>query len=257
MQDLSITLIQTTLHWHNAEQNRQMFQEKIDAIAKPTDLIILPEMFSTGFSMKAEELAEKPEGKSVQWMQEMAAKTNAVITGSLIIEQQEKFYNRLYWVRPDGSLETYDKRHLFRMAQEEKTYTAGTKHLLVELKGWRILPLICYDLRFPVWCRNTMQYDFAFFVANWPGRRSLAWQTLLQARATENLAYVAGVNRVGEDGNGISYSGDSAVHAPDGETLYSLPHQEEVKTVLLEAKKLLEFREKFPAHLDADKFTLL
>lgn len=253
--DLNVTLVQTKLHWHQPEQNRHMLEQKL-ANLPPTDLIILPEMFTTGFSMQAAELAEPTQGPTLAWMQQLAQDKGTVVTGSVIIEDSGNYYNRLFWVRPDGSYQTYDKRHLFRMAQEEKTFTAGAQHLLVELNGWKIMPLICYDLRFPVWSRNTAGYHLVLYVANWPERRSLAWRTLLQARAIENLAYCAGVNRVGEDENGIAYSGDSAVHSPEGETLFSLAHEETVKTLTLSAEKLREFRARFPAYLDADSFTL-
>ena len=253
--DLAITLVQTSLHWQQPEKNRQMLEQKLQNLPY-TDLVILPEMFTTGFSMQARELAEPTEGPTLAWMRKMAQEKAAVITGSLIVVENQRYFNRLFWVRPDGGFDTYDKRHLFRMAQEDQTYTAGNRHLLTELNGWRICPLICYDLRFPVWSRNTFGYDLLLYVANWPERRSLAWRTLLHARAIENLAYVAGVNRVGDDQNGISYSGDSAVHGPEGDTLFWLAHEEYVKTLTLSAEKLRNFRMRFPANLDADKFTL-
>lgn len=200
-------------------------------------------------------LAEHMEGPTVAWMQETACKHQAVITGSLIITENGKYYNRLVWMRPDGTLEYYDKKHLFRMAGEDGIYAAGSKKLLVTLKGWNICPLVCYDLRFPVWSRNTgNQYDLLLYVANWPEPRSLAWRTLLQARAIENLAYVVGVNRVGQDGNGIPYSGDSSVIDPKGQILFSSSRLECMPSFTLSKQELFNFRQKFPAHLDADDF---
>jgi omega-amidase len=257
MQDLSVTLVQTALHWHNAVANREMLAQKMESLTEPTDLIVLPEMFTTGFSMDAPQLAEKPDGPTLDWLQEQAEKYKAVITGSLITEENGKYYNRLIWMRPDGSFEHYDKRHLFRMAAEHEVYTAGTSRLVVTLNGWRICPLICYDLRFPVWSRNIgPDYDLLLYVANWPAKRNLAWKTLLPARAIENLAYVVGVNRVGEDGKGITYSGDSGVYGPAGETIWQQSHEEAFQTVKLSIEPLQAYRQAFPAFLDADPFTL-
>ncbi len=255
--ELRLTIVQTELHWHDAKANRQMLAGKLAAAAPETDLIILPEMFTTGFSMDAARLAEQPEGETLQWMREQAVKYNAVITGSVIVQEEEQYYNRLYWVRPDGSFEHYNKKHLFRMAKEHHTYTAGSGKLLVELKGWNICPLVCYDLRFPVWSRNiTNQYDLLLYVANWPKVRSLAWRTLLQARAIENVSFVAGVNRIGTDGNNFPYSGDSAIIHPKGHKLLETTEQEAILTITLNKQELTDFREAFPAHLDADAFTL-
>lgn len=257
MQDLTITLLQTCLRWHDRTANLAMFSEKLCTLSQPTDLIILPEMFTTGFSMEASLLAEQMEGPAVAWMQETARKHQAVITGSLIIAENGKYYNRLIWMRPDGTLEHYDKKHLFRMAGEDGVYAAGSHKLLVTLKGWNICPLVCYDLRFPVWSRNTgNQYDLLFYVANWPEPRSVAWRTLLQARAIENLAYVVGVNRVGQDGNGIPYSGDSSVIDPKGQILFSSSRLECMPSFTLSKQDLFNFRQKFPTHLDADDFEL-
>jgi omega-amidase len=255
--NLRVTIIQTALHWQDADANRQMFSEKLAATQPATDLIVLPEMFTTGFSMGASELAEDADGPTLQWMKEEAAKYDAVLTGSVIVKEGESYYNRLYWVRPDGTYEHYNKRHLFRMAKEHHTYTAGKEKLLVELKGWNICPLVCYDLRFPVWSRNTQsQYDLLLYVANWPKPRANAWSTLLQARAIENLSYVVGVNRVGSDGNRNPYSGDSAVIHPKGYHLLETHEVEGVHTITLSKQELTDFREAFPAHLDADDFTL-
>lgn len=257
MKNLTITIVQTELHWQDAAANRTMFAEKLEKVAPSTDLIILPEMFTTGFSMNAASLAEEPEGETLNWMQVMAHKHDAVLTGSVIVKEGSNYFNRLYWVRPDGTHETYDKKHLFRMAKEHHTYTPGKSKILVELKGWKICPLVCYDLRFPVWSRNREnEYDLILFVANWPKARNIAWKTLLQARAIENVAYCAGVNRVGTDGNGHPYSGDSAIIHPKGHRLLETSEQEGIHTITLSKQELVEFREAFPAHLDADTFSL-
>jgi predicted amidohydrolase len=245
-----------------------MFEEKIWKIQGKTDLIILPEMFTTGFTMNASAMAEPMNLTAFKWLKGQAAQTGAVVTGSYIVKENGKFFNRLIWMQPDGSYQVYDKRHLFRMAEEHHTYTGGNKKIIPVLKGWRICPLICYDLRFPVWSRNqvkktsdsshsTVAYDCLLYVANWPQARNHAWKTLLQARAIENLSYVIGVNRVGADEKGITYSGDSAVIDPKGEALYSVAEKEEIHTTTLDGNELLTFRQKFPAFMDADDFELL
>lgn len=258
MQDLNITLLQSTLHWEHIDENLNMFSKKVGAIKEPTDLIILPEMFSTGFTMNNKVMAETMSGKAVAWMKKMAKEKNCVITGSLIIEESGKYFNRLVWMQPDGSYETYDKRHLFRYANEQDHYSAGTKKLIVELNGWKICPLICYDLRFPVWIRNKNKaYDLLLFVANWPERRNHPWKTLLMARAMENQVYVAGVNRIGNDGNNIYHSGDSAVINYKGEIISKIqPHAETAETVTISKKELEDWRKTFPAWMDADPFTI-
>lgn len=258
MENLSLTLIQSALHWENAVANLAMFEEKIWQIKEATDLIVLPEMFTTGFTMNAS-LAEPMNLTTFKWMKQQAAQTGAVITGSYIVKEKEQYFNRLIWMRPDGTFEVYDKRHLFRMAEEHQTYSAGTNKIFPTLKGWRICPLICYDLRFPVWSRNTtkgqaLAYDCLMYVANWPQARSHAWNTLLQARAIENLSYVIGVNRVGADGKNIAYSGNSAVISPKGEVLFHQADHECIQTIILDAAELMAFRQKFPAFLDADGF---
>ncbi|SIQ61269.1 amidohydrolase [Pontibacter lucknowensis] len=255
--DLRVTIIQTSLHWQDAAANRSMFSEKLALVAPDTDLVVLPEMFTTGFSMDASGLAEETEGPTLEWMKEEAAKHEAVLTGSVIVREGEQYFNRLYWVRPDGTYEHYNKRHLFRMAKEHHTYTPGQEKLLVELRGWKICPLVCYDLRFPVWSRNVgSEYDLLLYVANWPKPRANAWSILLQARAIENLSYVVGVNRVGTDGNGHPYSGDSAIIHPKGYKLLETTEAEGMHTITLSKQELTDFREAFPAHLDADDFTL-
>lgn len=207
--------------------------------------------------MDAAELAEPMKLTAFKWMKQMAAQTKAVITGSVIIKEGDKFYNRLIWMEPNGNYDVYDKRHLFRMAGEDKVYSAGTGKIIKELKGWKICPLVCYDLRFPVFSRNrSNEYDLLIYVANWPAARNIAWKTLLRARAIENISYVAGVNRIGTDGNNLPYSGDSAVIGPVGEYIEELNDREEVKTVTLSAEHLSTFRQKFPAYLDADSFEL-
>ena len=256
--NLRVTIVQTELHWQDAEANRSMFSEKLAAATPSTDLVVLPEMFTTGFSMSAAGLAEEAEGPTLTWMQHKAEQYKAVVTGSVMVKEGDAYFNRLYWVRPDGSYEKYDKKHLFRMAKEHHTYTSGRERLIVELNGWKVCPLVCYDLRFPVWSRNTNNaYDLLLYVANWPKVRSQPWRTLLQARAIENLAYVVGVNRVGTDGNNHPYSGDSAVVHPKGYNLLETSEVEGIHTITLNKQELEDFREAFPAHLDADDFELL
>ena len=221
MQNLNITLIQSELHWQNTGANLAMFEEKIWQIKEDTDLIILPEMFTTGFSMDAASLAEHMNMTTFKWMKQQAKQTKAVIVGSYIVFENGKYYNRLIWMQPNGEYDYYDKRHLFRMANEHQTYTAGKRRIIKELKGWKLFPLICYDLRFPVWSRNVnLVYDAAIFIANWPTPRNHAWDILLQARAAENLAYVVGVNRVGKDGIGKEYVGGSGVVDFKGNVVY-------------------------------------
>lgn len=264
MQNLNLTIVQSNLVWKNPQQNRDSFAANIRTQAVPSDLIVLPEMFTTGFSMDAAELAEEPNGATTYWMAAMAKETQAVITGSVITKENNNYYNRLIWMRPDGSFDTYDKRHLFRMANEQQHYSPGNIPLITEIKGWKIRPIICYDLRFPVWCRNkynhaanTYDYDCLICVANWPEVRSYPWKTLLLARAMENLSYCVGVNRIGPDGNHIPHSGDSVVLNPRGEKISNTaPHQELVETVVLSAAELNEWRRRFPAGMDADEFDI-
>jgi predicted amidohydrolase len=255
VQDLTLTLIQEQIHWQQPEVNRRHFEALI-AQAPASDLILLPEMFSTGFSLQSSQLAETMSGDSIHWMTRMAKESGAVVAGSLILEDAGHYYNRLIWMRPDGTFAFYDKRHLFRMADEHHHYTPGDERLVVTLNGWRICPLVCYDLRFPVWSRNTSNFDLLLYLANWPEKRRLHWQRLLPARAIENLCYVAGVNRVGEDGNGIAYSGDSVVISPQGEELLNAGSEAGLFSCQLNHAELASYREAFPAHLDADHFTL-
>lgn len=267
MQSLTISLIQTHLHWEDKAANLQMLEQKIMGISQKTELLVLPEMFSTGFSMKPELYAETMEGTSVQWMKRVAAQKKVILTGSLIIEEEQKFYNRLIWMLPNGQYGVYDKRHRFAFAGEDEHYTAGTKRLIASVKGWRINLLVCYDLRFPVWARQSpsaadrvhgeAEYDLLIYVANWPERRNHAWKTLLQARAIENQCYVVGVNRVGNDGNNIYHSGDSMVVDPMGEIVYTRKDDEDIFTITLDKGELVSVREKLPFLRDADRFLLL
>jgi omega-amidase len=253
MQDLNVTLVQADLVWEDISANLARFDEALDTFTGKTDLIVLPEMFSTGFTMAAASLAEEMDGRAVQWIRQKSRQKAVDVVGSVIIRADGKFYNRLLWARPDGSLFTYDKRHLFRMAGEEKVYSAGNKLLTISLKGWHIRPFICYDLRFPSWTRNIGNaYDAALFVANWPEKRSAHWQKLLVARAIENQCFVVGVNRVGTDGNGFDFSGDSTVIDPLGVDLLSLRYLPGIHTVRLSARTLLTYRKEFPAWMDAD-----
>jgi predicted amidohydrolase len=263
MQDLKITLVQSDLHWEDIEANLAMFEEKIWRIGNTTDVIVLPEMFTTGFTMAAPRLAEHMNMRTFKWMKQMADQTGALILGSYIVTVHERYYNRLLWMEPGGVFKTYDKRHLFRMANEHKTYAPGESLLIGTWKGWRICPLVCYDLRFPVWSRNTwdfnarrLSYDVAVYVANWPTARIEAWSTLLKARAIENLSYVVGVNRIGQDGTGVEHNGNSAVISPKGEAIYTNEGADITRTIELSSNSLSAFRDRFPAYMDADEFTI-
>lgn len=259
MSSLSLSIIQSTLSWEDKAANLHMFEEKINSITTNTEIIILPEMFSTGFSMRPAALAETMDGTTIQWMKEMAAKKKVILTGSLIIQDGKDFYNRLVWVLPNGELGYYNKRHRFAFAGEDQHYSAGNKRLVAQVKGWKINLQICYDLRFPVWARqqssaDAPEFDILIYVANWPERRSHAWKTLLTARAIENQAYVVGVNRVGNDGNNIYHSGNSMIVDPLGEVLYHKEHEEDIFSITLQKEMLNEVRTKFPFWKDADRF---
>jgi len=257
MPDLTVTLIQTELDWEDVAANLHRFDHLIDSLQVATDLIVLPEMFTTGFSMNAATLAEDMESRAVGWLRETARRTAAAVVGSIIVIDGGRFYNRLCWAGPNGDMATYDKKHLFRYAGEDKVYTAGSASLLVELNGWKIRPFVCYDLRFPAWTRNmNSTYDLALFVANWPQRRAEHWKLLLQARAIENQTYVIGVNRIGTDGNGLYHSGDSSVIDPVGNILFRSAHAPCVFTLSLERGRLDDYRQSFPAWKDADQFLL-
>jgi len=258
MQNLIVTLIQTELHWEDIPANLGLFDKKIDAIEDDTDLVILPEMFSTGFTMNAAECAEGMNGSAVTWLREKSASRSTDMVGSVIIEEDGKYYNRLVWAKPHGAIYTYDKEHLFRLAGEEKIYSTSHRKVTVPLKGWRIRPFICYDLRFPIWTRNLEPlYDLAIFIANWPEKRSAHWRLLLQARAVENLSYVVGVNRVGKDGNGYPHRGDSAIIDPQGRTIFEKSQEECVFTGLLDREAMETYRRYFPAWMDADSNLVL
>ena len=264
---MNITLLQTELYWHDPVANRAMLEEQIAALPQSTDLIVLPEMFTTGFTMDAPAVAEPANLTTLRWLRQMAAQTGAVVTGSYVVREKgpsgTQYANRLIWMQPDGQYDVYDKRHLFRMAGEDGIYTAGQQRIIKTWKGWRICPLICYDLRFPVFSRNvsdadeSFAYDLLLYVANWPAVRRHAWNVLLQARAIENLCYVAGVNRVGTDGNGHAYSGDSALINFKGEVLFQQVDQAVAHQQTLSLDELNAFRQAFPANLDADAFSLL
>jgi len=266
MSTLTITLIQSSLHWQDKPANLAMFEQKINALQERTEIVVLPEMFSTGFSMEPASLAETMDGPTIGWMKRMAAAKKIILTGSVIIEEQGHYYNRLVWMQPNGVYGVYDKRHRFAYAGEDKAYTAGNKRLIASVKGWKINLLVCYDLRFPVWARqspsaagndgNGHEYDVLMYVANWPEKRIHAWKTLLQARAIENQVYVVGVNRTGDDANRIHYSGDSMVIDPLGETLYTKPQEENVFTITLQKEKLETVRSSFPFWKDADEFSI-
>lgn len=256
MSTLEVTIVQADLYWHDPVRNREHFTAVIEVLKEATDLIVLPEMFTTGFSMDAPALAETMDGDSVRWMREMAASSNAAVCGSLIIAENRQFYNRFICASPAGDLLCYDKRHLFRLADEQSHYSPGEALNTFDLKGWRICPMVCYDLRFPVWSRNRDSYDLLLYVANWPDRRHHAWETLLRARAIENLSYVAGVNRTGRDGNDIPYGGGSSIIDYLGESLEDLGGQAGTASARLDLEKLTEFRERFAFHKDADQFTI-
>lgn len=254
MQNLTIALIQQEIIPNNPQHNLDTFAKAISHLTN-VDLIILPEVFTTGFCSNARNYAERVDGTAYQWMADQAKRLNAVVTGSLVVKLENTHVNRLVWMRPDGTYTHYDKRHLFRMAGEHERYASGNHRVLVELKGWRILPMICYDLRFPVWSRNRNDYDLALYVANWPSARALHWNRLLQARAIENLSYVAGVNRVGMDEKHQHYSGDSSVFSSAGEVVFA-SQEPGAFVVELFADKLKEYRTHFPAHMDADEFDI-
>lgn len=259
--EIRIALVQTDLHWHNKTANLAMLEEKIWDLKGQADLIILPEMFPTGFTMEASTQAEPMNLTVCKWMKQLAAQTDAILTGSAIISEGGKFFNRLLWVRPEGIVSHYDKRHLFRMAQEDETFSPGQKLPVFECKGWKFCPQVCYDLRFPVWSRNVWQageaaYDCVFYIASWPQARVSAWDALLPARAIENLAYSIGVNRVGTDGNGIVYVGHSAAYDFKGEKMADCSEADEIRLVHLSSTALQSYREKFPAWRDSDTFQI-
>lgn len=256
MRDLKVTLVQSMLHWENAAANRALFAGKLEDLKGTTDLVVLPEMWTTGFTMNTA-LAEAMDGETVRWMKEQAARTDAAIYGSVIITEGEKTFNRGLFITPDGSVAHYDKRHLFRFANETDHFSAGKERVVVEWREWRILLQICFDLRFPVFARNKGDYDAVLYVANWPEARRYPWSQLLIARAIENQCYVVGVNRVGMDGKGIHYTGDSVAIDPKGEVMASCePATDCITHAVCDAAALADFREKFPVGMETDDFDL-
>ena len=255
-ENLIVSTLQTDIVWEQPEKNRERLEPQIASLAGKSHLIILPEMFTTGFSMNTVQLAETMDGPTVQWMADQAAKTEAVVAGSVIIQDRGDYFNRLIWMRPDGTHSHYDKRHLFTFADEDQFYTAGENHLLVDCRGWSICPLICYDLRFPVWSRNVHKYDLLIYVANFPAVRQYAWRSLLTARAIENQVYTIGVNRVGKDGKDIEYNGDTMVVDYAGKTLLHLAQQPNLSTVELSYTEQQVFRTRYQFLRDADRFAI-
>lgn len=254
---LFVAGFQSPLFWENPIKNREYFETKITLLPAIIDLVILPEMFTSGFTMNAENVAEKMNGNTISWLQKLASKNNFAIAGSLIIEENSKFYNRFVFVHPSGEIDFYDKHHTFTLAGEDKMYTSGDKKTIINFKGWKICPLICYDLRFPVWSRNTENYDLLLYVASWPIARIKAWDTLLKARAIENMSYVIGVNRIGMDDNGYEYSGNSLIVDYLGTQLSDLQHNEEgVVLAKINKKKQEDMREKLGFLKDMDSFSI-
>lgn len=256
MQPLTLSLVQTATHWHDAAANLGMFSELLDQVPAHAELVLLPEMFSTGFTMASAEVAQSMQGETVSWLREQAIRLNKTVCASVVIVDADRYFNRFICTSPDGTLVSYDKRHLFRMAGEHEFYSAGLTRVAFNINGWRVLASVCYDLRFPVWLRNQNDYDLLVCVANWPAARQVTWNTLLRARAIENQAFVAGVNIVGTDGNGVEYLGGSGIYAPDGEILVEQVGQADIITRTIEPATLTSLRETFPVWQDADGFRL-
>ena len=256
--ELNITLIQSNLIWESPVHNRFNFENKIKNLNQSTDIIVLPEMFTSGFTMNPYDISESMDGETIRWMQKLAKETNTAITGSIIISEDGNYYNRLCFVEPSGIISTYNKRHAFTLAGEDKVYKAGTEKVIIFYKGWKICPQICYDLRFPVFARNVEEYDLLFYVANWPKPRISAWDALLKARAIENMSYTIGVNRVGLDANNYEYPGHSVMFDCLGNSLTDLkPNEESVVTVLITKKHQNTYRKKLQFLEDRDRFTLM
>ena len=256
MQPLTVSVIQASTHWHEPAANREMFSRLLAQVPAETDLVLLPEMFSTGFTMDSVAVAETMQGETVAWLQAQAATLDKVLCGSVVISAGGEYFNRFICAKPGGGLVCYDKRHRFRMAGEHEHYQAGGKKIVFDVAGWRICPMVCYDLRFPVWFRNNGEYDALICVANWPAARQQAWNTLLRARAIENQVYVAAVNIVGKDGNRVRYGGGSAGYGPDGEVLMEVFDTEQIATCTLDPEPLAALRDQFPVWQDADNFIL-
>ena len=256
--NLVVSCIQTELVWENIDKNLDNFEDKLNQISSETEIVVLPEMFTTGFTMNAQEMAEPMDGKSFYWMKEQSKKHNKIILGSIIVEDSSKYYNRCITMFPNGEYYTYDKGHLFRMEKENKDFTKGESKTIFKHKGWRVCTLICYDLRFPVWSRNQNDYDLLIYIASWPESRREVWNTLLKARAIENQSYVIGVNRIGSDGEGISYSGDTVIIDPKGRIITKAnDYKDEIINAKISLNELNNFREKFPVDLDADDFKII
>jgi len=254
---LKVALIQSEIVWENAEQNRINFSAVINSIKEDVDLVVLPELFSTGFSMNPGPIAETMEGETVKWMQALASKKQSAITGSIVTKDDNNYYNRLLFVHPSGEINIYDKKHTFTFAGEDKAFASGTKKLIVDYKGWKICPLVCYDLRFPVWSRNVEDYDVLLYTANWPTPRMIAWNSLLKARAIENMCYCIGVNRVGSDNLGNEFSGHSGAYDVMGEKISTIqPNKEQIEVVVLDKNHIISNREKFQFLNDRDRFIL-
>lgn len=255
---LNIVAVQANLSWENPSANLQSFENTINQLNEDVDLVVLPEMFSTGFTMQPKKVAETMDGMTIGWMKKLARKHNVALVGSIVVEENSNFYNRAVFVQPDGNIETYDKRHSFSLAGEDEEYTSGNHKLIVDYKGWRICPLICYDLRFPVWSRFDNDYDVLLYMANWPKPRILAWDTLLKARAIENMSYCVGVNRVGEDANGYEYIGHTAVYDFLGEQIaHTTEGKEDYLQCLFEKSKLDEMRKRLNFLNDRDQFQII
>ncbi len=254
---MKIALIQTSISWENPSENRASLQDLISSISQYIDLIVLPEMFTSGFTMNPEKVAETMQGETISWLKELAQTKNCAITGSLVIQENRKYYNRLVFVFPSGEIQHYDKRHLFTLAGEDKIYTSGTEKLIVNYKGFKICPLICYDLRFPVFARNVEDYDVLLYIANWPKPRVNAWDILLKARAVENMSYVIGVNRVGSDENQLEYVGHSQAIDFLGNCIQEPQENEGIFIVELDKGAMLETRKKLAFLNDKDNFTIL
>ena len=254
---MKIALIQTSLQWENPSENRASLQENITSISQYVDLIVLPEMFASGFTMNPKKVAETMQGETISWLKKIAQTKNCAITGSLVIQENGKYYNRLVFVFPSGEIQHYDKRHLFTLAGEDKVYTSGSDKLIVNYKGFKICPLICYDLRFPVFSRNVEDYDALIYVANWPKPRVNAWDILLKARAVENMSYVVGVNRIGTDNNNLEYVGHSQAVDFLGNYIQEPQETEGVFIVELDKETMLETRQKLDFLNDKDNFTIL
>lgn len=256
MEPIKVTIFQAYLFWENIEKNLNNLALRLSSLREKTDLILLPEMFNTGFTNNVEKCAETMNGPTMHWMYQHAVTYDCVVAGTLIIAENGNYYNRFIWMSPDGSVSYYDKRHLFGMGGESEVFTAGDSRMIFNLKGWRICPMVCYDLRFPVWTRNLGDaYDLLVYTASWPDKRSEHWRALIPARAIENQAYVIGVNRVGYDGNEIYYSGGSMCISPLGDVVYYKPEDEDLYTFTLNPNELKQAREKFPFLKDADKFS--